>query len=75
MRARLASASAALPLATDTSSLNVMARLGVGAWYRAGERLSLGAMVELDPILGDFGYTGGPSRRTLAVLAGAMLPL
>jgi opacity protein-like surface antigen len=73
VRARLTSRSAAFPaLSASASTLNVMMRLGAGAWYRASERLKLGVLVEVDPILGDFGYTGGPSRNTVLVLAGAM---
>jgi hypothetical protein len=38
------------------STLNLVLRLGVGAWYHANERLKLGVLLELDPILGDFGF-------------------
>jgi opacity protein-like surface antigen len=43
------------PDVTD-STFNVMLRVGAGAWYHATERLKLGVLLELDPILGDFGF-------------------
>jgi opacity protein-like surface antigen len=38
------------------STVNVMLRLGAGCWYHATERLKLGLLLELDPILGNFGF-------------------
>lgn len=35
---------------------NVLLRLGAGAWLHASDRLKLGVLLELDPILGDFGF-------------------
>ncbi len=55
---------------TSASSLNAMVRLGVGAWYRATPRLDAGAMLELDPISGDYAYRGAGGQTTLLVLGG-----
>lgn len=62
------------------STFNVMLRVGLGAWYHATDRLDLGALLELDPILGDFGFesTAGVSagsQTTFLVQAGAMYRL
>lgn len=37
-------------------TLNLVLRIGAGAWYHATERLKLGLLLELDPFLGDFGF-------------------
>jgi opacity protein-like surface antigen len=69
----------AAPSFTD-STLNLMLRLGAGAWYHATERLKLGVLLELDPIFGDFGFktrsgvTGG-SQTTFLALVGAQVRL
>lgn len=42
------------------STWNVMLRLGAGAWLHATDRLKLGVLLELDPILGDFGFASAP---------------
>jgi opacity protein-like surface antigen len=76
VRARLTSRSAVFPRrSSSASTLAPMLRLGAGVSYRASERLQVGAIVELDPILGDLGYAGGPRRNTVILLGGAMVRL
>lgn len=57
------------------STINLMMRLGVGAWYQANPQLKLGAMLELDPIFGDFGFSGADSQTTVLIKVGAMFKL
>ncbi len=59
------------------SSLNLMMRFGVGAWYQATDRLKVGAMLDLDPIFGNFGTSGYGmgSENTFSVLVGMMYRL
>lgn len=73
VRARLVSNAPAFPFTSTSGTLNLMARIGAGAWYDVGARLRLGALLELDPIFGDFGYTGSRSQSPLLFLVGAML--
>jgi hypothetical protein len=68
-----------VPFFGDTStsghSLNVMMRLGAGTWFHVNPQLRIGAMLELDPIFGDYGFSGASSQNTFNVLAGAMYRL
>ena len=61
------------------STLNLMMRFGVGAWYHASDRIKVGAMLELDPIFGDFGYSkngiAATSQTTFNFLVGMMYRL
>jgi opacity protein-like surface antigen len=59
----------------DDSSLNIMMRLGVGAWYQVNPRMKVGGMLEFDPIFGDFGFSGASSQNTFNILAGLMYKL
>lgn len=59
----------------STSSVNLMMRLGAGAWYHVGEQVDVGAMLELDPIFGDYGFRGARSQTTFLVLGGVMYRL
>lgn len=57
------------------STINLMMRLGAGAWFKANEQLKVGAMLELDPFFGDFGFNAngiGGSQNTFSLLVGAM---
>lgn len=59
----------------DDSTVNIMMRFGVGAFYRVNEQLKVGAMIELDPYFGDFGFNAngvGGSQTTFNILGGAM---
>lgn len=64
-------------VSASDSSLNLMMRLGVGAWYYVNPQLKLGAMLELDPIFGDFGTsTGGvSSQNTFLIQVGGMFKI
>lgn len=62
------------PDQTD-SSINIMMRLGVGAFYQLNPQLKLGAMLEFDPIFGDFGFSGADSQSTFLVQVGGMFKL
>ncbi len=60
------------------SSLNIMMRLGAGAFYLVNPQLKLGAMIELDPVFGDYGYAAngiGGSQNTFLFQVGAMFKL
>jgi opacity protein-like surface antigen len=57
---------------TSDSSLNVMMRFGAGAWFHVNPQLKVGAMLEFDPIFGDYGFSGASSQNTFNILAGAM---
>jgi opacity protein-like surface antigen len=60
------------------SSVNIMMRLGVGAWYQMNPQLRLGALLEYDPVFGDYGYSGngvGGTQSTLLIQVGAMYRL
>lgn len=61
------------------STVNLMMRFGAGAWYHANDRLKVGAMLELDPIFGDFGFSRpgftANSQTTFNILFGAMYRL
>jgi opacity protein-like surface antigen len=65
---------------SSSSTFNALVRVGAGAWYQVTEPVRLGVLLELDPILGDFGFrssgvvTGG-SQSTLLVQAGLMVRL
>ena len=60
---------------TSGHSLNVMMRFGAGTWFHVNPQLRVGAMLELDPIFGDYGFSGAPSQNTFNILAGAMYRL
>ena len=60
------------------SSVNLMMRLGVGAWYKVNPQLKLGAMLEFDPVFGNYGYSGngvGSSQNTFLIQIGGMFKL
>jgi opacity protein-like surface antigen len=57
------------------STVNLMMRLGGGAWYDVNPKMRLGLMLEFDPIFGDFGFTGASSQTTFIVQGGAMFKL
>jgi opacity protein-like surface antigen len=60
------------------SSLNIMMRLAAGAFYLVNPQLKLGAMIELDPVFGDYGYAGngvGASQNTFLFQVGGMFKL
>jgi opacity protein-like surface antigen len=59
----------------DDSSLNVMMRIGAGAWFQATPRLKVGGMLEFDPIFGHFGFSGSSSQTTFNLLGGIMYKL
>lgn len=54
----------------SASSANLMLRLGAGAWYHVSAQVDVGAMLELDPILGDYAFSGFRSQTTFLVLGG-----
>jgi opacity protein-like surface antigen len=64
----------------NSSTSNVMMRLGVGGWYQVSEPVKIGVLLELDPIFGDFGFkssnvvTGG-SQSTFLAQAGVSVRL
>jgi opacity protein-like surface antigen len=63
---------------TSASSVNLMMRLGVGGWYAVNPKLKLGAMLEFDPVFGDYGYSGngiGSSQNTFLIQVGGMFKL
>ena len=60
------------------SSTNLMMRFGGGAWYHVAPKVKLGAMIDIDPIFGDYatstnGY--GSSQTFWSILFGAMFQL
>ena len=62
------------------STVNLMMRFGVGGWYHVNDRLKVGAMLELDPIFGDFGFSSanglnGSSQTTFLFQVGMMYRL
>ena len=57
------------------SSVNLMMRIGAGAWYDVNPKTRLGLMLEFDPIFGDFGFTGASSQTTFLIQGGAMFKL
>ncbi len=57
------------------SSLNIMMRLGVGAWYHVNPQLKLGAMLEFDPVFGDYAFSGANSQSFFQIQVGAMFRL
>jgi opacity protein-like surface antigen len=57
------------------STVNLMMRIGGGAWYDVNSKTRLGFMLEFDPIFGDFGFTGASSQTTFLVQGGAMFKL
>ena len=62
------------------STFNIMMRFGAGAWFHVNPQLRVGAMLEFDPIFGDYGFSGangvtGSSQNTFNILAGAMYRL
>jgi opacity protein-like surface antigen len=60
------------------SSINLMMRLGVGAWYHVNPQLKLGAMLEFDPVFGDYGYAGngvGGGQNTFLIQVGGMFKI
>ena len=61
-------------LTASTSSTNLMMRFGVGAWYKANPQLKVGAMLDFDPIFGDFGTSGYGvgTENTFSILVGLM---
>lgn len=63
---------------TSDSSFNIMMRLGVGAWYHVNPQLKVGAMLEFDPVFGDYGYSGngvGGTQNTFLIQIGGMFRL
>lgn len=58
----------------SASSNNFMMRLGAGAFYQLNPQLKLDAMLEFDPIFGDFGTSQGgvSSQNTWMLLVGMM---
>jgi opacity protein-like surface antigen len=58
----------------DDSTINLMMRIGVGAWYHVNEKTRIGAMLEF---FGDFGFSGAgaSSQTTFNILGGAMFKL
>jgi opacity protein-like surface antigen len=62
-------------ITNDDSSLNIMMRLGVGAWYQVNPMMKVGGMLEFNPIFGDFGFSGASSQNTFNILAGLMYKL
>jgi opacity protein-like surface antigen len=60
---------------TSDSSFNVMMRFGAGAWFHVNPQLKVGAMLEFDPIFGDFGTSGAASQNTFNILVGTMYRL
>ena len=54
----------------SASSLNLVMRFGAGGWYHLNGRIDVGAMLELDPILGDYAFSGFRSQTTFLVLGG-----
>ena len=66
------------PGSASSSSVNLMMRLGVGAWYKVNPQLKLGAMLEFDPVFGNYGYSGngvGSSQNTFLIQIGGMFKL
>jgi hypothetical protein len=59
----------------SSNSLNFMMRIGAGAWFHVNPALKVGALLEFDPILGDYGMSGARSQTTFNLLAGAMYRL
>jgi opacity protein-like surface antigen len=62
------------------STFNIMMRFGAGAWFHVNPQLKVGAMLEIDPIFGNYGFSGangvtGSSQNTFNILAGAMYRL
>lgn len=60
------------------SSINIIMRLGVGAFYHVNPQLKLGAMLEFDPVFGDYGYAGngiGGSQNTFLIQVGGMFKI
>ncbi len=76
-----ASVSASLPYglgSVSDSSTNLMMRFGVGGWYHVNPKVKIGAMIDLDPVFGDFGTdtSGVSSSQTFFnLLFGAMFTL
>jgi opacity protein-like surface antigen len=68
------------PGSISDSTFNIMMRFGAGAWFHVNPQLKVGAMLEFDPIFGDFGFAGangvtGSSQNTFNILAGLMYRL
>jgi opacity protein-like surface antigen len=64
----------------NDSTTNLILRLGVGAWYQLTDRVKAGALLELDPILGDFGFRSSAllasgSQTTFLLQVGLMIRL
>ncbi len=57
------------------SSLNIMMRIGAGAWFQVNPQLKIGAMLEFDPIFGDYGISGVSSQSTFLIQGGAMFKI
>jgi hypothetical protein len=59
------------------SSTNLMMRIGAGGWFQVNPKLKVGAMLEFDPIFGDFGGSanGLGAQNTWLILGGAMFRL
>jgi len=58
------------------STINLMMRLGVGAWYHVNPQLKVGALIEFDPVFGDYGFSSrggaGGSQSFFNIQVGAM---
>ncbi len=57
------------------STINFMMRIGAGAFYQVNPKTRIGAMIEFDPYLGDFGFSGASSQSPFLIQAGAMFKL
>ena len=54
------------------STINFIMRLGAGAFYQVNPKTKIGAMIEIDPFFGDFGFSGASSQSPFLIQAGAM---
>jgi opacity protein-like surface antigen len=60
------------------SSTNLMMRLGAGGWYNVNPKIKVGAMIDIDPVFGNFGTsTDGVAKSETfwSLLVGAMFKL
>jgi opacity protein-like surface antigen len=64
-----------VPADQTDSTINIMMRLGVGAWYQVNPQLKLGAILEIDPVFGDFGFSGADSQSLFSIQVGGMFRL
>jgi hypothetical protein len=61
----------------SSSSTNLMMRFGAGGWYHVNPQIKLGAMIDLDPIFGNYGTDNAYSKSQTFwnLLVGAMFAL